>query len=90
MPVGAELIKTGLLAVWAFWAEQYVPYNRFLPRPTRKESNVPNLKSSKELTVLKYIYYARHNENCGTAGLRNICTDPRNYTHAPAKMVYET
>ena len=27
---------------------------RFLSTPTRKESNVPKLKSSKELTVLVY------------------------------------
>ena len=30
-------------------------YTQFLPRPARKESNVPRLKSRKGLTVLVYI-----------------------------------
>jgi hypothetical protein len=29
-----------------FWEEQNAPYTPFLPRPTRKELNVPKLKSS--------------------------------------------
>ena len=34
---------------------RYAPYTRFLPRPARKVSNVPKLKSSYELNVLIYI-----------------------------------
>ena len=45
--VFAELVLTGL---WAVWAEQLASFSeyitQFLPRPTRKESNVPKMKSS--------------------------------------------
>ena len=47
----AELVKTGL---WAVKAEAHASYTQFLPRPARKKSNVPKLKSSKELTVPIY------------------------------------
>ena len=54
MPVAcfAELVQTGLRALKA---EQHAPYTGFLNRPTRKESNVPKIKSWLELTVLIYI-----------------------------------
>ena len=39
----------------AIWAEKHAPYTRFLPRPARKESNVPKIKSTLEVTVLIYI-----------------------------------
>ena len=32
--------------LWAVWAEQHAPYTQLLPRPAKKESNVPKLKSS--------------------------------------------
>ena len=38
----AKLVKSSL---WAVWVEQHAPYTRFLPRPARKESNVPKLRS---------------------------------------------
>ena len=38
-----ELVSTGL---WAVWIGQHAPYTQFLPKPTRKESNVQKLKSS--------------------------------------------
>ena len=41
-----ELVLTGL---WTVWAEQHGQYNRILPIPAKKESNVPKLKSSKAL-----------------------------------------
>ena len=34
----AQLVETSL---WAFWVGQHAPYTRFLPRPARKETNVP-------------------------------------------------
>ena len=48
----AELVWTDLLAVWT---EQHSLYTWYLPRPDRKELNLPKLKSSHELTVLIYI-----------------------------------
>ena len=39
----SELVKNDL---WFIWAEQHAPYTQFLPRQTRKESNVPKLNSS--------------------------------------------
>ena len=37
----AEVVSTGL---WTLWSEQHAPYAQYLPRPARKESNVPNVK----------------------------------------------
>ena len=42
--------------MWVVWAEQNPQY---LLRLARKELNVPNLKSSKELTVLIYILWLK-------------------------------
>ena len=39
----------------AIWAEKHAPYTRFLPRPARKESNVPKIKSTLEVIVLIYM-----------------------------------
>ena len=39
-----------------FGAEQNALDTQFLPRPARKESNVPKLKSRYMLTVLIYMY----------------------------------
>ena len=39
----ADQVQTSF---WAILAEQHALYTRFLPRPARKESNVPKLKSS--------------------------------------------
>ena len=45
----AELFEA---ALWAVWQEKHAPYTQFLPRPARKESNVPKLKRSYGLTIL--------------------------------------
>ena len=34
-----EIVHTGL---WAVWAEQRAPPTQFLPRPAKKESNIPS------------------------------------------------
>ena len=41
-----NLLSTLLTGLWAVWAEQHTPHTQFLPRPARKVSNVPKLKSS--------------------------------------------
>ena len=43
--------------LWAFWTEKHAPYSQFLPRPARKESNVPKLILG--LTVLIYILWSK-------------------------------
>ena len=44
MPVVSfvELYETRL---WVVWGEQYEPYTPFLPRPSSKELNVPQLNT---------------------------------------------
>ena len=43
----AQLDKTSL---WTLWAEQHASYTRFLPRPTRKEFNLPKLPTAEILS----------------------------------------
>ena len=37
-----------------FWTKQHAQHTRFLPRIARKESNIPMLSNSSELTILIY------------------------------------
>ena len=57
-----ELVLTGL---WTVWAEQHGQYNRILPIPAKKESNVPKLKSSKALLSNLYSVAGRKQVNYG-------------------------
>ena len=46
------LIWTGLHWFMNHWYRKHVPYSQFLPRPARKESNIPKLKSSQGLIYI--------------------------------------
>ena len=43
-------------SLWDICAEQHALNTQFLPRPARKELNVPKLKGSKVLNVQMYVY----------------------------------